>query len=74
MGDLVGVHDDRELKGLSKRARDEIKKQVLKQLQSNAKIRRIINRNPTILTSTNSIHKELRSKLRPMIKRLKKKK
>ena len=73
MGDTVGVHDEKELEGLSPQQRKELKQEVLRQLQTSPEIRAIINKDPKILTRDSRINKILRRKVPPNFNKLKKK-
>ena len=72
MGDEVGVFSEREVKALGRRGRATLKKEAQKQLRSPS-IRKLINRDPVgqIIQPHRQLHKKLRTKLRPTLKRLK---
>jgi hypothetical protein len=70
MGDAVGVHSDAELAGLNAEQREQVKQEVLQQLQNNQDIRTLINNNPRPLTRTPEINAILKRELRATIDRL----
>ena len=70
MGSSVGTFDDSEVEGLATADREELKKQALALLQSE-EIRKILEKNPTILTRDKHINTELRKKLDPLLQQLK---
>jgi len=70
MGDAVGVHSDAELAGLNAEQREQVKQEVLQQLQNNQDIRTLINNNPKPLTRTPEINAILKRELRATIDRL----
>jgi hypothetical protein len=72
MGDMVGVHTEEELKTLSPQQREQLKQQILDQLQTSPEIRKIINEDPQILTSDSRINEVLKRELRPFFDSLKK--
>jgi hypothetical protein len=73
MGDMVGVHDVEELKGLNDQDRELLKQHILQQLQTNPDIRAIIEKDPMILTRDEHINPILKRMARPLLDRLKQK-
>jgi hypothetical protein len=73
MGDMVGVHDEAELQYLTPKQRADLKKEVLRQLQTSPQIRAIINKKPRMLTSDPDINAILKKKVSPILKKYRKK-
>jgi hypothetical protein len=73
MGDMVGVHTDDELEGLTAKQRKQLKQEILKQLHNSPQIRAVIDKQPEILTRDSRINKIVKRKVRPTLDRLKKK-
>jgi len=80
MGSGVGVHDPNDLEGLSEQARMELKKEVIKQLQSqqisalissdrlaSADVDEIVQSDPTLLEIFMARHEAVRSKLKDLV-------
>jgi hypothetical protein len=72
MGDLVGVFEEEELKGLSDGQREQLKQEVVRLLQTSPEIRAIINENPGLLAREPDINEILQKKARPFLDQLKK--
>jgi len=70
MGNPVGVFTDGEVKKLHAKHKAQLKKHILRHIQTSAEIRRIISADPTLLTSHPRIRKILRKKAGALHKRL----
>jgi argonaute-like protein implicated in RNA metabolism and viral defense len=72
MGSPVGLFTDEEIRsfGLSPEKIEQLKQEVLRQLNSNPEIRAIINKNPRLLTRDSEINAILRRETRPFLDRL----
>jgi hypothetical protein len=70
MGDAVGVHDEAELAGLTAQQRDQVKGEILRQLQTSSEIRAIIDKEPRLLTRNKDINDVLKRVLAPFLARL----
>jgi hypothetical protein len=66
MGSAVGTFTDEEVENLSPENRDQLKQAALQELRNNPDIRRIIEEDPTILTTNPDINEILREKLNPI--------
>jgi hypothetical protein len=68
MGSQVGVHD---VKGMKPAVRKELRAHVMRELFNSKEIRKIIEKNPKILTKVAAIRKILKDKTAPKLKQLK---
>jgi hypothetical protein len=64
MGDRVGVFTEAEVEDLSEQDREQLKQQILQQLQNNPDIRARINEEPRLLTRDDKIREILRREVR----------
>jgi hypothetical protein len=69
MGDMVGVHTEAELEALSPQEREQLKREILEQLQNSPEIRARINEEPQLLTRDERICEILRRNLRDRLKK-----
>jgi hypothetical protein len=67
MGDMVGVFSEAELARLSPQEREQVKEEILKQLQNSPEIRTRISQQPKLLTRDDQIREILRRELRHLV-------
>jgi hypothetical protein len=71
MGDM-GVHDEDELNDLTEDQRQQLRQEMLRQLQTSPEIRAIINENPQMLTGDSRINEILKRETGRMLAAFKK--
>lgn len=73
MGSPVGTFNDEEVAGLDEADRNKLKQHAVDHLFESPDIRAIIEQNPRILTTHESINPILREKLNPVLDQMKNK-
>ena len=71
MGNKVGVHSEKHVKGLKPQARAKLRAHVMRELLTSREIRAIIKRSPQILTKNAAIRRVLKKKTTSTLRRLK---
>ena len=71
MGKKIGVFSEKEVYALRPRQRAILKKRALLQLLLSPEIRKVIKKNPTILTKHPEIRKRMKAKLNRTYSRMK---
>jgi len=73
MGAAVGVLSKGQLKGLSKKDKAQLKEHVVHFIETSPEIRKIIDKNPKLVTKNPRIRAILRREAGPMLEQLKRK-